>query len=139
MLFRSILFLVFKQNLNKFCLKTKNNIEFFLKSLYLWFFIKNSFNKIIYRKLFNPYNVWLFFINYALNYYLFSKLYFVFLNYFFYIIFQKFSQISNILKLNKFELTYDIIKLGDNSRYYLGIRPHTFVTTFNRRAKRESP
>ena len=38
----SILFLVFKQNLNKFCLKTKNNIEFFLKSLYLWFLDRKS-------------------------------------------------------------------------------------------------
>lgn len=129
------LFFVLKKKQKVSELYTKKN---YLRDLYLWLFLKNSFNKIIYRKLFNPYNVWLFFINYALNYYLFSKLYFVFLNYFFYIIFQKFNKISNILKLNKLELCYDFIKLKDNSRYHLGIRPHTFVTTFNRRVKKGS-
>lgn len=108
----------------------------FLKNFYTWIFVKNLFNKTIYNKLFNPYNIWLFFFNYALNYYLLSKLYFLFLNYFFYIIFQKFVQISHTLKLKKLELCYDFIKLRDNSRYHLGIRPHTFVTTFNRRVKK---
>ena len=110
--------------------------KFFFQHFYSWLFLKHIFNKIIFKKIFNPYNIWLFFINYALNYYLFSKLYFIFLNYFFYIIFQKFIQINNILKLKKIELAYDFIKLRDNSRYHLGIRPHTFVTTFNRRVKR---
>ena len=95
-----------------------------------------SINLLCYKKLFHSYNVWIFYLNYALNYYLLSKLYFVFLNYFFFIIFRKFAQIGNILKLKKFELCYDFIKLRDNSRYHLGIRPHAFVTTFNRRVKK---
>ena len=115
-----------------------NNNKFLLKHLYAWLFFKNSFNKVVYKKLFHSYNVWIFYINYALNYYLLSKLYFVFLNYFFFIIFRKFVQIGNILKLKKFELCYDFIKLRDNSRYHLGIRPHAFVTTFNRRIKKGS-
>ena len=115
-----------------------NNSKFLLKHLYAWLFFKNSFNKAVYKKLFHSYNVWIFYINYALNYYLLSKLYFVFLNYFFFIIFRKFVQIGNILKLKKFELCYDFIKLRDNSRYHLGIRPHAFVTTFNRRIKKGS-
>lgn len=126
---------------NFFVLKQKKISELkltkkYLRNLYFLLFLKSSFNKKIYVKLFNPYNAWLFYINYSLNYYLFSKLYFAFLNYFFYIIFQKFHKISHILKLNKFELCYDFIKSKENSRYHLGIRPHTFVTTFNRRVKK---
>ena len=126
-------FFVLKEKTYHFAL---NNNKFLLKHLYAWLFFKNSFNKVVYKKLFHSYNVWIFYINYALNYYLLSKLYFVFLNYFFFIIFRKFVQIGNILKLKKFELCYDFIKLRDNSRYHLGIRPHAFVTTFNRRVKK---
>ena len=128
-------FLVLKEKTYNFALA---NNKFLLKHLYAWLFFKNSFNKVVYKKLFHSYNVWIFYINYALNYYLLSKLYFVFLNYFFFIIFRKFVQIGNILKLKKFELCYDFIKLRDNSRYHLGIRPHAFVTTFNRRIKKGS-
>ena len=128
-------FYVLKEKTYDFAL---NNNKFLLKHLYAWLFFKNRFNKVVYKKLFHSYNVWIFYINYALNYYLLSKLYFVFLNYFFFIIFRKFVQIGNILKLKKFELCYDFIKLRDNSRYHLGIRPHAFVTTFNRRIKKGS-
>ena len=117
-----------KQNCNSFLLKRKtfvnlqkfyvlkeknyssvlNNNKFLLKHLYAWLFFKNGFNKVVYKKLFHSYNVWIFYLNYALNYYLLSKLYFVFLNYFFFIIFRKFAQIGNILKLKKFELLFNI-------------------------------
>ena len=127
-----IKFYVFKERL-KIIKKDKKN---FLSFLFAWFLHKKSFNVYIKRQLLNPYNSWIFFINYSLNYYLLSKLYFVFLNYFFYIIFQKFVKIGHVLKLKKFELFYDFIKLKDHSRYHLGIRPHTFITTFNRRIKK---
>ena len=34
----------------------------YYKSFYTWIFVKNLFNKTIYKKLFNPYNVWIFFL-----------------------------------------------------------------------------
>lgn len=113
-------------------LKTKNYIKFF----HSWLFLKKKFNKRVFSKLFKRCNTWLFFLNYTLNYYLFSKLFFIFINTFFFILLNKFNKIRNTLKLTRFELCYDFIKFRSNERYFLGIRPHTFITTFNRRTRR---
>jgi hypothetical protein len=103
-----------------------------------WLYLKRSFNTKIYYNLFKIYNSWIFYLNYSLNYYLFFKLYFSFFNYFFYIICQKFMQISLKLGLKSLELVYDFSKAKDNIRYYQGINPQSFVTTFNRRVKKGS-
>lgn len=127
-----IKFYVFKERL-KIIKKDKKN---FLSFLFAWFLHKKSFNVYIKRQLLKPYNVWIFFINYSLNYYLFAKLYFAFLTYLFYIISQKFMKLTMIFKLKGYEILFDLMKQKDHSRYHLGVRPHTFFTTFSRRIKK---
>ncbi|MBV36171.1 MAG: hypothetical protein CMP47_12090 [Rickettsiales bacterium] len=122
-----------------FSLKTKKFKLYFRKYLskfYLWLICKKRFNEAIFRGIRRPYNVWIFFFNYSMHYYLLAKLIFVFIHYLFYIISQKFMKIAFKLRLKGFELAYDLIKYKDNSRYHLGIRPELFVTTFNRRIKK---
>jgi len=77
-----------------------------------------------------------FFFNYSINFYLFFKLNYIFINHFFYIIHQKFRKLSSILHLKGFEFCYDLIKWRDNTRYDVGINPRLFVQTFNNRIKK---
>jgi ribosomal protein S3 len=44
-----------------------------------------------------------------------------------------------MLRLKNLELSYDIIKYRDNTKYHLGISPQLFITTFNRRFKKGWP
>jgi hypothetical protein len=77
----------------------------------------------------------MYYINYSTRYYLYYKLYLAYINYLFIFITQKFIKASMVLKLKKFELTYDIIKVNDSTRYKMGINPRLFMTTLNKRAR----
>lgn len=153
-------FLLIKRELNEFKLYNLNSFsrgkvcrvyrtckQFFKnnKILYLhlsgyhyWLFIQLRVEKEFYRIFLRPYNIWIFFLNYSLKYYLLAKLQFFFVHYLFYIISEKFIQIAFILRIKNFELAYDLIKEKDHSRYHIGIRPDLFITTFNRRVKKGS-
>ncbi|MCR9074283.1 MAG: hypothetical protein NXI18_21725, partial [Alphaproteobacteria bacterium] len=61
-----------------FSLKTKKFKLYFRKYLskfYLWLICKKRFNEAIFRGIRRPYNVWIFFFNYSMHYYLLAKLY----------------------------------------------------------------
>jgi hypothetical protein len=111
----------------------------FLKGFYTWLSHKSKYILRVYKTKCKMYSRWIFFFNYTLNYYLFSKLFFILVNFLFFILFNKLNKILNLLKLNKFEFCYDFIKLNSNERYVLGIKPKTIITTFNRRTKKGSP
>lgn len=119
--------------INNFRIK-KIDLKLFLYTQFYFFYVsKHKKNKLsIYLK--RP--IWLFFFNYSIYHYRFYKLYLAFVNYLFYFIKQKFSQIISILRLKNLELTYDIIRYKDNTKYHLGITPQLFITTFNRRFKK---
>lgn len=87
-------------------------------------------------ELIRSYKVWFFFLNYSLNYYIFFKLHYLFINHFFKMIYHKFIKVIKILKLNGFEFCYELIKKNDNTRYELAINPRIFVKTFNKRLKK---
>lgn len=110
----------------------------FLKGLFAWLSHKSKYNLRVYQTTSKMYSKWIFFFNYTLNYYLFSKLFFILVHFLFFILFNKLKQILNLLKLQKFEFCYDFIKFNSNERYVLGIKPKTIITTFNRRTLKGS-
>ena len=122
-------------NVYQFCEKTTQIDESFYSSFVNWLYLKPKFNVIFSKSNIRPYNLWIFFLNYSINYYSILSYNFFFLTYLFYIINQKFNKVVTLLRLKGFELVYNLVKRKDKTRSYLGIRPETFVTTFNRRVK----
>ena len=106
------------------------------KKFFLWLFLKINVNKIISYVMFQSYNIWIFFFNYFVNFYLLYKLFSLVLTYFFFIFYRTFIKLLNILKLKGFEISYDLIKYRHDTRAFLGIKPKLFVKTLNVRLKR---
>ena len=112
------------------------NLKEFCLFFYSWLYYKVFFRKYVYERIIGLYNLWIFFFNYSLNYYILNKFKIIFFNYFFFIICQKFSKLLILLRLRGFELYYHLLKRGENKRLSLGIKPINLVTTFNRRLKK---
>ena len=125
-----------KVNSKKIEINSGEVFKLYFKRIYDYIFYKKTLLLEKNKKMIKPYNMWFFHVNYSLKYYILLKFSFMFLNYLFYFIYEKFSRLSNILRLKGFELCYNIVKYKDNSRYYLGIKPELFVTTFNRRVRK---
>lgn len=117
--------------------------EFITKSLEKKFIIRyalwlggGGFHDRCLVEIYKLYRVWIFFINYAVNFYVYFKLYYMFINHIFNFLYREFSKLAAILRLTHFEFCYDLVKWKDNTRYYLGIDPRIFVKTFNNRIKK---
>jgi hypothetical protein len=119
-------------NLNKklFNLIKINNFKNWLK---VKFYYNLKFSAIYYN-----YNILLiFYVNFIFKKYLFFKIFNLYINFIIFFIYKKFQYLKNNLNyFSNIEISYDLIKYKDNSKFFIAITPKNIIMTINRRYKK---
>ena len=84
------------------------------------------------------YNILLiFYVNFIFKKYLFFKIFNLYINFIVFFIYKKFQYLKNNLNyFSNIEISYDLIKYKDNSKFFIAITPKNIIMTINRRYKK---
>jgi hypothetical protein len=102
-----------------------------------WLKVKFYYN-LKFISLYYNYNILLiFYVNFIFKKYLFFKIFNLYLNFIIFFIYKKFQYLKNNLNyFSNIEISYDLIKYKDNSKFFIAITPKNIIMTINRRYKK---